>query len=72
MKVGYTAMSYNFHLAPPSKGINGTLAVPIDIKSIDALITFDGAQERARSGRYAHDNYLYVFFIFPSHWNYRV
>lgn len=35
-------MSTNFHLAPPSKTVDGLLAVPIDIESIEAVFTFDG------------------------------
>lgn len=40
-------MSTNFHLAPPSKTIDGLLCVPIDIESIDATFTFDGAAQTA-------------------------
>lgn len=36
-------MSTNFHLAPPSKTVDGLLAVPIDIQSINAVFTFNGA-----------------------------
>ena len=36
-------MSTNFHLAPPAKTVDGLLSVPIDIESIAALFTFDGA-----------------------------
>jgi len=35
----------NFHLAPPAKTVDGVLAVPIDIQSIDAKFTFDGAAQ---------------------------
>jgi len=40
-------MSTNFHLAPPSKTVDGLLAVPIDIESITAVFTFDGATQTA-------------------------
>lgn len=40
-------MSTNFHLAPPSKTVDGLLCVPIDIESIDAVFTFDGATQTA-------------------------
>lgn len=40
-------MSTNFHLAPPPKTINGLLAVPIDIQTIDAAFSFDGASQTA-------------------------
>ena len=40
-------MSTNFHLAPPSKTVDGLLSVPIDIQSIDAVFTFDGAAQTA-------------------------
>jgi hypothetical protein len=40
-------MSTNFHLAPPSKTVDGLLAVPIDIESINAVFTFDGAAQTA-------------------------
>ncbi len=40
-------MSTNFHLAPPSKTVDGLLCVPIDIESIDAVFTFDGAASTA-------------------------
>lgn len=40
-------MSTNFHLAPPSKTVDGLLCVPIDIESIDAVFTFDGAAQTA-------------------------
>src|SRR4051812_42645698 len=35
----------NFHLAPPSRMVDGLLAVPIDIQSIDAKFAFDGATQ---------------------------
>jgi hypothetical protein len=40
-------MSTNFHLAPPSKTVDGLVCVPIDIESIDAVFTFDGAAPSA-------------------------
>jgi hypothetical protein len=40
-------MATNFHLAPPPKTVDGLAAVPIDIQSIDALFTFDGAAAAA-------------------------
>lgn len=40
-------MSTNFHLAPPPKTVDGLLAVPIDIESIEAVLTFDGSTETA-------------------------
>ena len=40
-------MSTNFHLAPPSKTVDGLLCVPIDIESIDAVFTFDGVASAA-------------------------
>lgn len=40
-------MSTNFHLAPPSKTVDGLLSVPIDIASINAVLTFDGAARTA-------------------------
>ena len=40
-------MSMNFHLAPPSKSVDGLLSVPIDIESIHAVFTFDGAAQTA-------------------------
>ncbi|MGH8558750.1 MAG: hypothetical protein ACRESZ_15115 [Methylococcales bacterium] len=40
-------MSTNFHLAPPSKTVDGLLSVPIDIESINAVFTFDGAAQTA-------------------------
>ena len=40
-------MSTNFYLAPPSKTVDGLLSVPIDIVSINAVFTFDGAVQTA-------------------------
>jgi hypothetical protein len=40
-------MAVNFELAPPPKTVDGFLAVPIDISSIDAAFTFDGATSTA-------------------------
>ncbi len=40
-------MTTNFHLAPPPKTVDGLLAVPIDIESIEANFTFDGAAQTA-------------------------
>ena len=40
-------MSTNFHLAPPSKTVDGLLSVPIDIESINAVFNFDGAAQTA-------------------------
>lgn len=40
-------MPTNFHLAPPPKTVDGLLAVPIDIQSIEAVFTFDGSTEFA-------------------------
>jgi hypothetical protein len=37
----------NFDLAPPSKMVDGLLAVPIDIETIDAHFTFDGRSQTA-------------------------
>ena len=37
----------NFDLAPPAKTVDGLFAVPIDIQSITATFTFDGAAETA-------------------------
>ena len=42
-------MPTNFHLAPPPKTVDGLLAVPIDIQSIEAVFTFDGSTETASS-----------------------
>ena len=40
-------MNTNFYLAPPSKTVDGLLSVPIDIESINAVFTFDGAAQTA-------------------------
>jgi hypothetical protein len=40
-------MSTNFDLAPPAKTVDGLLAVPIDISSIQASFVFDGAAQTA-------------------------
>lgn len=40
-------MATNFHLAPPAKMVDGLLAVPIDIESIDAHFNFDGSTQSA-------------------------
>ncbi|WNM62493.1 hypothetical protein [Candidatus Nitrospira neomarina] len=40
-------MSTNFHLAPPPKTVDGLVAVPIDIQTIDAVFVFDGATASA-------------------------
>lgn len=40
-------MATNFHLAPPAKTVDGLVAVPIDIQSIDAAFVFDGATASA-------------------------
>ena len=40
-------MASNFDLAPPPKTVDGLLAVPIDIATIDAVFTFDGALQAA-------------------------
>ena len=40
-------MPTNFHIAPPARTVDGLLAVPVDIQSIDASFTFDGATETA-------------------------
>ena len=40
-------MPTNFDLAPPPKTVDGLFAVPIDIQSISAVFTFDGAGETA-------------------------
>ncbi|SHG75608.1 hypothetical protein SAMN05428948_1905 [Massilia sp. CF038] len=36
-------MAINFDLAPPPTTVDGLLAVPIDIQSVDAVFVFDGA-----------------------------
>jgi hypothetical protein len=40
-------MPTNFDLAPPTKTVDGLLAVPIDISSIHASFVFDGAAQTA-------------------------
>lgn len=40
-------MALNFELAPPAKTVDGLLAVPIDISTIDAAFVFDGAASAA-------------------------
>ncbi|MFN7770664.1 MAG: hypothetical protein ACK5UC_25995 [Planctomycetaceae bacterium] len=40
-------MATNFHLAPPSKTVDGLTAVPLDIQTIDAALVFDGAAAAA-------------------------
>jgi hypothetical protein len=40
-------MSTNFDLAPPAKTVDGLLAVPTDISSIQASFVFDGAAQTA-------------------------
>lgn len=40
-------MPTNFHLAPPTKTVDGLLAVPIDIQNIQAAFVFDGATNTA-------------------------
>lgn len=40
-------MATNFELAPPSKTVDGLLAVPIDISSISASVVFDAAAQTA-------------------------
>jgi hypothetical protein len=40
-------MATNFHIAPPPKTVDGLLAVPVDISTIDAHFTFDGATSTA-------------------------
>ena len=42
-------MATNFHLAPPAKTVDGLLAVPIDISTIDAVFTFDAAAQSAQA-----------------------
>jgi len=41
------AWAPNFHLAPPPKTVDGLVAVPIDIQTIDAVFVFDGAAASA-------------------------
>lgn len=40
-------MSADFHLGPPPRTVDGLLAVPIDIQSVQAVFTFDGALQTA-------------------------
>lgn len=40
-------MSTNFDLAPPPKTVDGLNAVPIDIQTLEAVLTFDGATQTA-------------------------
>ena len=40
-------MSTNFEIAPPPKTVDGLLAVPIDISSVDAAFSFDAATATA-------------------------
>lgn len=40
-------MSADFQLAPPPKTVDGLLAVPIDIQTVKAVFTFDGATQTA-------------------------
>lgn len=40
-------MATNFHLAPPPKTVDGLVAVPVDIQTIDAVFVFDGAASTA-------------------------
>jgi hypothetical protein len=40
-------MPTNFHIAPPARTVDGLLAVPVDIQSIDASFTFDGSTQTA-------------------------
>jgi hypothetical protein len=40
-------MAANFDLAPPTKTVDGLLAVPIDVSAIDASFVFDGAASTA-------------------------
>ena len=42
-------MATNFHLAPPAKTVDGLLAVPIDISTIDAVFSFDAAAQTAQA-----------------------
>ena len=39
--------STNFDLAPPSKTVNGLLAVPMDIQRVTATLTFNAASQTA-------------------------
>ena len=40
-------MATNFHLAPPPKTVDGLLAVPIDIQTIDGIFVFDASSQTA-------------------------
>jgi hypothetical protein len=40
-------MPTNFHIAPPARIVDGLLAVPVDIQSIEASFTFDGGTQTA-------------------------
>jgi len=40
-------MATNFHIAPPARVVDGLLAVPVDIESVSATFTFDGATQTA-------------------------
>jgi hypothetical protein len=40
-------MAANFELAPPPKTVGGLLSVPIDIDTVSAVFTFDGATQTA-------------------------
>jgi hypothetical protein len=44
------AMSTNLPVAPPSKTVDGSLSVPIDIEVIQAVLTFYGATQSAVAG----------------------
>src|SRR5215211_8232543 len=51
---GTRAIAANFELAPPPKTVEGLLAVPIDISSIEAAFTFDGATSTATADHLSH------------------
>lgn len=38
-------MTTNFHLAPPSKVVDGLLAVPVDIQTVQATLLFNGSTQ---------------------------
>src|SRR5688572_5603358 len=40
-------MPTNFHIAPPARTVDGLVAVPVDIQSIAASLTFDGSTQSA-------------------------
>jgi hypothetical protein len=42
-------MSTNFHLAPPSKTVDGLLSVPIDNESINAVFKIHFVQRNAKT-----------------------